>query len=93
MSEANYYKGIFVVMPANEIEGEKIYYCFSCVVVGGEIDVSSNTVNNAEMIIGMMNNVLIIITPSEKILLGRDELYELLNGETSKVYGELPSQF
>ena len=92
MPEANFYKGVFVTMPG-EMESEEVYYCYSCVTIGGELDVTSNTVSNAQMVIGMIGNTLIIITPEQKILLGRDEIYELLNGEVSKVYGELPSQF
>ena len=87
VTDANYYKGIFVTMN----EGQDVYYCYSCVVIGGELDVNSNTIAGADMIIGMMNNSVVIITRSEKVILGRDELYELLNGEVSKVYGELPA--
>ena len=88
MTEANFYKGVFVTMN----EGSDIYYCYSCVTIGGELDVTSNTVSEAEMIIGLINGTVIFITRSEKLLLGRDELYELLNGEASKVYGEVSGE-
>lgn len=85
MTDVNYYKGVFVTMNM----GERIYYCYQCITAGGELDVASNTVENADMIIGRVNNAVIVITPEEKIIIGKDELYELLNGEVSKVYGEM----
>ncbi|AXQ00111.1 hypothetical protein SFV1gp29 [Sulfolobus filamentous virus 1] len=87
---ARYYKGIFVTFtPPGEVT-DHVYYCYQCITVGGELDVASSTVYNADMIVGLMNGSVIIITSEEKITIGREEIADLLNGEASKIYGELP---
>ena len=89
MADTHYYRGVFVTFSPETLAGNDVYYCYSCIIVGGELDVASNTVYGAEMILGTWSGSVIILTPSEKIVVGKGELADLLNGETSKVYGEL----
>ena len=89
MTETRFYRGVFVTFSPETLASDNVYYCYSCIVVDGDIDISSNTVYNARMILGTWSGSVIIITPEEKIVVGKGELADLLNGETSKVYGEV----
>ena len=89
MAETHYYRGVFVTFTPETIAGDNVYYCYSCIIVGGELDVASNTIYNAEMILGTWSGSVVVLTPSEKIIVGKGELADLLNGEASKVYGEV----
>mgnify|MGYP001772527240 CR=1 FL=1 len=89
MSDVKYYRGVFITMSEGYETAEEVYYCTQCVTIGGELDIEANTVYNADAILGLFNGNIILISKDMKLTMGKGEITELVNGESSKVYGEI----
>ena len=90
MSDVKFYRGVFVTMQPESDVADNVYYCKECVTIGGELDVESSTVYDVDALLGLFNGNIILITKDMKLIIGKGEITEILNGESSKFYGEIP---